>query len=130
MKFSTRVEYGLRALSYLDTKRQEAKSLRSIARAEKLSLPYLERIFSRLKERGLVYAVKGKSGGYLLSDKPSAISVSQVVEALDGAINPYQCARGGAFCQKGCTVSAVWKKIYPPMEKTLRNIKLSQILKK
>jgi Rrf2 family iron-sulfur cluster assembly transcriptional regulator len=48
-----------------------------------ISLSYLEQIFSRLKDHGLVEGVRGPRGGYRLSRAAGDISVAQIVAAVE-----------------------------------------------
>jgi len=50
---------------------------------EDISLSYLEQIFSRLKDHGLVGGIRGPRGGYRLSREASDISVAQIVAAVE-----------------------------------------------
>ncbi|MEK7167717.1 MAG: Rrf2 family transcriptional regulator, partial [Patescibacteria group bacterium] len=92
MMFTTKTEYGLRAMAALArNKGKEPLSLTQIARSEHISQPYLERLFSRLKADGLVKSVKGASGGYTLNHRPDKISVFDIVESLEGAVAVFYC---------------------------------------
>ncbi len=48
-----------------------------------ISLSYLEQIFSRLKEHGLVEGIRGPRGGYRLGRAAEAITVGQIVRAVE-----------------------------------------------
>ena len=48
-----------------------------------ISLSYLEQIFSRLKGHGLVQGIRGPRGGYRLASPPEAITVGQIVRAVE-----------------------------------------------
>ncbi len=50
-----------------------------------ISLSYLEQIFSRLKEHGLVEGIRGPRGGYRLARSPESITVAQIVRAVEDA---------------------------------------------
>ena len=127
MKFSTRAEYGLRALAHLDKAAWQAVSLSSIAKKEGISLAYLERLFARLKRAGLVVSRLGNEGGYLLARKASKIDLLSVIETLEGSVAPYSCASGATCHVCHCKVHPVWKKLDAQIRKTLKNIKLSSI---
>ena len=51
----------------------------------KISVKYLEQIFSGLRRAGLVKSIKGPQGGYLLAKSPESITVADVIYALDGS---------------------------------------------
>ena len=57
----------------------------SIAERNKISVKYLEQIFSGLRRAGLVKSIKGPQGGYLLAKSPESITVADVIYALDGS---------------------------------------------
>lgn len=126
MKFSTKAEYGLRAIVHLDKAGKKPVSLASIAKIEKLSLPYLERIFSELKKAGLIISFIGTNGGYVLSKSSVKIKVSEVIEALEGPLFNFKCA---GCSMKGCAVNPVWQKLYAQIYKTLNSITLNSLIK-
>lgn len=56
-----------------------------IGRRQKISISYLELMFSDLRRHGLVTSTRGPGGGYTLGRNPAAISVADIVYAVDGA---------------------------------------------
>jgi len=83
MKFSTRATYGLKAMLYLaDHYGESAVPVSQIAKEEGISAAYLEQILNRIKKKNWVKSVRGPHGGYVLSAKPSQISVASVLTAL------------------------------------------------
>lgn len=129
MNFSTKTEYGLRAISKLDKAGKKPVSLALIAKQEGLSLAYLERLFSLLKKAGIVKSVLGVKGGYILTKSASKFNALQIVETLDGKILPYDCV-GNSTCKhkNKCKIHPVWDKLYFEVRKTLKNIKLNTIM--
>lgn len=128
MKFSTKAEYGLRAIVHLDKTAKKAVSLSMIAKSENLSLAYLERLFAKLKKAKIIKAEKGVKGGYLLNKSASKITVLEIIQALEGDIVPYDCV-GKCVCQTcNCKIHPVWDKLYKQITKTLKDIKLSNIM--
>ncbi len=84
MKFSTRTLYGLRAVLVLANRFGEGSlSVSQIARKESLSTAYLEQILNALKKKSLVKSVRGPQGGYVLTKKPSEISLKTLFYALE-----------------------------------------------
>ena len=58
-------------------------SLLEVSRRQKISVSYLEQIIRRLKEKGIVHSFRGPGGGYRLCRELGAISVADIVAALD-----------------------------------------------
>lgn len=85
MKLSKRTRYGLHALIDLVIHaKTEQIALNSIAQRNGISEQYLEQVFSALRRARIVKSVKGAQGGYFLEKDPSDITVSEVVEVLEG----------------------------------------------
>ena len=132
MKFSTRTTYGLRAMirlaAYSDKK---PLSLPNIAKAENISLGYLASMFSDLKKTNLVKAVKGVKGGYRLAKPAAKITVFDIVKILEGKMTLFHCLdeKGTIYCNIGCKCGAtkVLIKVQQAINKTLKNIKLSDL---
>jgi Rrf2 family iron-sulfur cluster assembly transcriptional regulator len=126
MKFSTKAEYGLRAIVEL-AKSKTPVSLASIARQEGLSLAYLERLFASLKRAGLVTSFKGLRGGYTLTRSAAKISVAEIITALEGSLYEIKCGH----CKVcGCNVHSVWDRLYKQIDQTLNSITLKSLIKK
>ncbi|MFA5187918.1 MAG: Rrf2 family transcriptional regulator [Patescibacteria group bacterium] len=132
MKFSTKSEYGLRALiSLAQHHKEQPYSLAKIAQGQKISLAYLERLFAKLKKANIIKSAKGIKGGYSLAKPANKISVKEILTALEGSLAPYLCAGFGNLCKLNCdcSVKIVWQKLESAMNKTLEEIKLSQLIK-
>ena len=86
MKFSKKCRYGVTALIDLAMySRDTHVSLGSIAERNQISPQYLEQVFASLRRARIVRSVKGSQGGYLLNYPADKITVSQIVEALEGS---------------------------------------------
>jgi Rrf2 family protein len=128
MQFSTKAEYGLKAMINLAQCFPEQKTIKEIAKEENISQKYLERLLGILNKDNLVLSHKGKSGGYILAKNPKRINVGEIIEILEGTIAPMRCV--GSFCsaKKKCPSSIVWNKLGVQIRKTLYNIKLSELI--
>lgn len=85
MKFSKKSRYGLIALIDLAVNSKSSHvALNSIAERNGISPQYLEQIFAALRRAGIVKSVKGPQGGYLLNHEAKEITVSEILEALEG----------------------------------------------
>ncbi len=92
---SQKVDYGLFLLSALAGDAGTIpQSIRSIATNGKLSFSFLQKVAHDLKGAGLVQASRGSVGGYRLKRAPSAITLKEIIEALDGKIAMTRCLGG------------------------------------
>src|ERR1041385_7852163 len=93
MKVSTRVHYGLRAMTELarSYRNDRLLSIAEIARSEGLPLAYLEQLVGELRRAGLVEGTRGVRGGYKLAKAPNEITVGDVYRILEGEVAPVDC---------------------------------------
>ena len=93
MKLSTKGRYGLRALIDLaQNGGEQPVSITSISTRQDISERYLEQLMSMLKKAGIVRSVRGAGGGYVLVKRLEDISVGDVLRALEGSLEPVDCA--------------------------------------
>jgi Rrf2 family protein len=134
MKLSTKGRYGLRAIIDLAINGQtEAVALSGIAERQEISISYLEQLIAKLKKAGIVNSIRGAQGGYLLAKKPEEISVGDILRALEGDLNPVDCAEiigSGASCTGAdlCVTKYVWMRISDSINNTVDTMMLSELL--
>lgn len=133
MKLSTKGRYGLRALIDLAQYSGEAPvSITSISARQDISERYLEQLMSMLKKAGLVSSVRGAGGGYVLAKDIKEISVGDVLRALEGSLEPVECAGldpgGGCSVSDSCVTKYVWKRINDSINRTVDEIGLDQLV--
>ena len=84
MRVSAKSRHAVAALVDLGIKSvHRPVALVDILDDQDISLSYLEQIFGRLKDHGLVEGVRGPRGGYRLSREAGDISVAQIVAAVE-----------------------------------------------
>ena len=133
VKVSTRGDYACRALLSLalHAEHEGPTSVRDIAERTGLPQPYLEQILLALKGAGLVRSKRGVGGGYVLARQPEAISLADIVSAVDGPIvagdfgEPHQ---DGACDHEGqCVLLAVWAEAGEHMRRHLEASTLADV---
>lgn len=133
MKFSTKAHYGLRLMVGLAQGYDGGPiALAAIARAEGISLGYLEQLAARLRKAGLVEGTRGVRGGYRLTTPPSQITVGHVLRALEGPIVPVGCVSEdikSGYCdrERDCRSRRVWQQIYDTLTQVLDSTTLANL---
>jgi Rrf2 family protein len=137
MRLTTKTSYGIRALIDLAImyRRKQPVSIKSISREEEVSDIYLEQIFNRLKNRGIVKSVRGPKGGYMLARDPAKVTVYDAIEALEGALSSVGCvslSRPGRICSKAgkCASQEVWDEVTRQIQKTLEGFSMKDLAKR
>lgn len=135
MKVSTRGDYASRALLSLalHAGSQNPTSVRDIAERTGLPQPYLEQILLALKGAGLVRSKRGVGGGYVLARPPAAITLGEIVSAVDGPIVAGDFGRpheNGACEHEGqCVLLAVWADVGEHMREHLDSFTLEDMVR-
>ena len=132
MKLSTRTRYGLRAMIELAAYGSKGPLMvRKIAEKQKISKKYLDIIFTSLKLAGLVRAIRGATGGFLLTRVPEEILVSEIVAALEGALAPVDCCQSPDLCERSnaCAAQQLWLRLEAAIRDTLESVTLADLVK-
>ena len=130
VRLTTKGRYAVTAmldLAYHSEKRPV--TLTDIAQRQEISLSYLEQLFARLRRSGLVEGVRGPGGGYHLSRKPAAISIAEIITAVDETIDSTRCG-GEANCQHSepCLSHDLWMGLSNQIRSYLDSISLQDVL--
>jgi Rrf2 family iron-sulfur cluster assembly transcriptional regulator len=79
--------------------------LQDLAVRHHISLSYLEQVFAKLRQHGLVESTRGPGGGYTLAQKSSRISVADIISAIEsdaqeGAVRRHNSASAEDMTQE------------------------------
>jgi Rrf2 family transcriptional regulator, cysteine metabolism repressor len=118
MKVSTRVHYGLRAMTELARSYADGRlvSIAEIARNEDLPLSYLEQLVGELRRARLVEGTRGVHGGYRLARPPAEMTVGDVYRVLEGEVAPVECTAeaylpGTCPREAECLSRSIWERV-------------------
>jgi len=122
-----KTEYGLQLMIALARQYSQGPlSLRILAKEEKLPYKFLEQLVFPLRLAGLIEAKEGKTGGYFLTKSPGKISVSQVVEALEGPMDLGHCF--GCPKANSCGQKEVWSEVGEKIRQTMEGKTLKDLI--
>lgn len=131
LRISKLADYGTVVMVYLSKQANNLRSARDIALHTHLSLPTVSKILKRLTRAGLLTSIRGVSGGYRLLLPAHAISVAQIIYALEEyrgftecSVKPNDCA-----LQDVCTIQMNWKQISLAIETALESVSLDSLAK-
>ena len=131
MILTTRGRYAVMAvIEIADEKTNQPVSLLTISERQKISLFYLEKIFSRLKKSGIVKSVKGPGGGYILGDDRDKITVAKIIKATGEPMKMTACATENKSCtnKRGkCKTHKIWCGLEDKIYEYLDSISLQNL---
>lgn len=129
---SSKSRYGLRLMMDLMLAGAERRkiSLHAVAARQDISEKYLWQIANRLKCAGLINAVPGSGGGYMLSRNPKDITLADILEALEGKLSLAPCTAETAVCSRQdiCMAHAAWDMLNSKITGILTSTTLRSLL--
>ncbi len=99
-----------------------------IGRHEGISPNYVEQIITRLRAAGYVNSHRGRRGGFSLATDPAAVTVADIVRAVEGDPDAIPCLRQTCGREVTCPTSWVWRRASAAVEQTLAGITLSELV--
>ena len=95
-----------------------------------ISAKYLEQILRPLRVAGLIQAVRGKQGGYVLARPPQSITLKDVLEILDGSAAPVDCVDCPDSCAMHdvCPTRDTWVEIKFAIERVLDSTTIQDLV--
>lgn len=111
LELTKRADYAIRAVVALAAAAPDERlSVRRIAADRSIPVRFLPQVMTDLVAAAIVEATPGRTGGYRLARAAGAISVLEVVEAVEGDSRRRTCIlRGGACALDGvCDVHHVF----------------------
>jgi Rrf2 family protein len=126
-------EYGLRLILRI-ADHGEQLTTRELATLESLPEPTVGKVIARLRDAGLVEAIRGRRGGFRLARPADGMSLAEVIAAFDAA--PYGrdfCSRmspGSNRCthSSGCGLRPVWRGLTAVISDFLAGITVADII--
>jgi Rrf2 family iron-sulfur cluster assembly transcriptional regulator len=111
-------------------------TLAEIAERQGISLSFLEQIFCRLRQAGLVSAVRGPGGGYRLARPPADIPIMEIIRSTGEPVRTTRCDPGGEPCvppgagapDGRCQTHDLWAALGREIERFLTSVTLADVL--
>jgi len=110
----------------------EPVQIHAIAERQQIPEDYLRQLLVQLRLAGLVKSVRGPHGGYLLAKAATAITMGEVLDVLEGPLDPMPCRHldnDGERCDilAACNIRATWRRAIERMQETLRETTLAEL---
>ena len=84
MKLSTKGRHAVTAMMELALQHEKGPvTLADISAQQSISISYLEQLFARLRQHGLVTGMRGPGGGYCLARPAHEITIANILSTVD-----------------------------------------------
>ena len=123
-------DYGVRAvLDLAERYGQGPVQSESIAKRQEVSEAYLDQLLTMLRRAGLVRSVRGPRGGHELARPASAISLLDVLSALEGSFLP-SGPEGSQDLPSVRVQQELWQRVRAETEKILEGTTVQDMLER
>lgn len=99
-----------------------------------LPAPTVQKLVSRLSAAGLLKSVRGAGGGFKLARPAAAITLADIVEAVEGPITLATCVesgrdpgRGDCALESACSLRPHWPLVTQTLRGALASVALTQL---
>jgi Rrf2 family protein len=134
MRISSKGDYGLRALFDLAQRYGEGPvQSEEIATRQGIPVNYLNQLLITMRRAGLIDSLRGPQGGHMLARSPDAISLLDVLTALEGPLLPTEPAREHlppAQPDDHALVDEVWASMRSRIEQIFAELTLDDLLQR
>ena len=132
MRLTTKGRFAVTAMIDVALRQQGGPvTLAGIAERQGISLSYLEQLFGKLRRAHLVDSTRGPGGGYTLAKPLSAVSVADIIHAVDEPLDATNCA-GRGDCHHGkrpCMTHHLWTSLNARMFDYLSSVSLDDLIR-
>jgi len=100
LRISDAASLAMHMAVYLAEHPDRVVSVREAASVLGVSDNHLSKVCQRLQKAGILKAVRGPRGGFILTSPPETITLLDVYEAVDGCAEPKPCLLGRDKCTR------------------------------
>ncbi len=133
MILTTRGRYAVTSLIDIAVcKQTKPVNLTDISIRQNISVGYLEQIFCKLKNAGLVNSIKGPGGGYILAKPLNKINIKQIVDAVEERMEMTKCGnKPENRCLKKstkCFTHDLWHNLGKKIDEYLCSVSIEDVI--
>lgn len=130
IRITKQSDYGIVLMSRLAAAPEALHNATVLAADAQLPAPTVSKILKLLARGGLLESHRGVKGGYTLARSPEAISVAEIISALEGPIAVTECiedAPGECSQEPFCAVRGNWQQINLAIRQALEAMSLAEM---
>jgi len=131
MQIKTHTDYAIRILQFVNTRKGETLTAMQIALATGITTPTFTKIAMKLKKDGMLKAIQGGQGGYILNKPAHEINIYDVLESIEGELRISHCMESGELCLHGeqvkCKVHEMLNSVQDDIVNKLSNMYISDL---
>ena len=132
VRFTKKVEYALIALRFIANAKDDIITAKQIS--NKFNIPYelLAKILQKLKKEKILESNQGVNGGYKLVKKLNEISLSNLIDTIEGKMAIVECINdkdlNECFISDTCNIRSPINKMQNELENLLKHKMVSDFV--
>jgi FeS assembly SUF system regulator len=130
IRLSRLSDYGIVLMTQLAVRPGVMTTAPELALTSGLPVPTVSKVLKLLAQDGLLGSQRGTKGGYMLGRPAAAVTVADIIRALEGPIALTECtdAEGGSCeIEPSCPTRTNWRRINDAVIDALEGISLSEM---
>lgn len=130
LRITKLTDYATLILGHMAQAPDRLFNAKSIADELKIGGPTVSKLLKILSTHHIVVSSRGAEGGYKLGKAPEALSVIEIIEAIEGPLAITECALASHQCSHatGCGAQTHWKKINRVIYQSLSQLTLANLM--
>lgn len=131
LKIAKLTDYATGLMVQLSQSPERRVSAQQLATELGLPPPTVATLLKKLGRAGLVVSARGAGGGYCLSRAPKAISLAEVVAAIEGPVMLTECALEDGRCdlERDCATRGHWRALNDTVRAAMTAMSLADMAK-
>lgn len=121
-------DYAFRLLGHLGAHRERPTTARDLSARQAVPVGFAQKILCKLVDGGIVVSRPGKNGGFSLAKEPAEVSLTDVINTIQGALVLNDCMAGGCDRRMVCPLSVQLRKAQDQLDLFFKNTTLQDIL--
>ncbi len=131
LRLSNLADYGVVVMTATARLASEGRptSAAQVSALTGIPAPTVAKLMGQLGRAGLLVSQRGVAGGFSLARPAAAISLADIVEAIDGPIALTHCGQPGSDCDlsHSCAVKPHWAPVNRAVKAALAEVSLAEL---
>jgi FeS assembly SUF system regulator len=131
LRLNRMTDYGIVVLGQMAQDVGRVRTAAALAEASGVPVPTVSKLLKQMTAASLITARRGAKGGYAL-DRPAAeVTVTEIIQALEGPIALTACVDGAEDCcevEHSCPMRGNWNRVNRAIRAALDGVTLADML--
>jgi Rrf2 family protein len=129
LHISDAANLALHTMIHLASAPVGAQSVKHMAEVLAVSEHHLAKVMQRLGKAGLVRSTRGPRGGFQLAVAPSAVTLLDIYQAVEGSVEVHECLLKSPRCTGDCVLGNLVGQVNKQFREHMAKTRLGDVTK-